>query len=156
MTIKYALTRAEIVRVFLASLARSPRILIIVLLFSLFPGAVSAGSAYTFSRALTTRDALVAIAWTLAMFCFVIAMVFVRGKTSERTLSVSEQGISTQIGSIDAELPWTKVKEVKDSGAYILIVGKTGNSFFVPSRAFHDREQRRQFLAQVTQWRLAA
>jgi hypothetical protein len=156
MTIRYSLTRAEIVRLFFVSLAESPRVLTIVLLFSLSSGALSFVSVFGAGRALTTRDWLVAIVWSITMFCFVIAMVFVRGKTEERTLSVSEHGISTQIGTIDAQLPWTKVKEVKDSGAYILIVGKTGNSFFVPSRAFHDREQRRQFLAQVTQWRLAA
>ncbi len=107
-------------------------------------------------RALTSRDAFAAIAWSTAMFCFVIAMVFVRGKTAERTLSVSEFGISTQIGSIDAQLPWTKVKEVKDSGRYILIVGRTGNSFFVPSRAFRGAEERGEFLSQIQRWHKAA
>jgi hypothetical protein len=90
------------------------------------------------------------------MFCFVIAMVFVRGKTQERTLSVSEHGISTKIGSIDAQLPWTKVKEVKDSGRYILIVGRSGNSFFVPSRAFRGAEERGEFLSQIRRWHKAA
>ena len=90
------------------------------------------------------------------MFCFVIAMVFIRGKKEERTVSVSENGITTQIGSIVAELPWTKVKEVKDSGTYILIVGRGGNSFFVPSRAFRGSEQRNQFLSEVRRWHYAA
>lgn len=90
------------------------------------------------------------------MFCFVIAMVFVRGKTEERTLSVSEHGISTQIGSIDARLTWTNVKEVKDSGTYILIVGHSGNSFFVPSRAFRGAEERTQFLSEIRRWHRAA
>jgi hypothetical protein len=90
------------------------------------------------------------------MFCFVIAMVFVRGKTEERTLSISEHGISTQIGSIDAQLPWTKVKEVKDSGTYILIVGRSGNSFFVPSRTFRGAEQRKEFLSEIRRWHRTA
>ena len=90
------------------------------------------------------------------MFCFLIAMVFVRGKTEERTLSVSEHGITTQIGSMDAQLPWTKVKEVKDSGTYILIVGRTGNSFFVPARAFRGTEQRNEFLSEIRRWHHAA
>jgi hypothetical protein len=90
------------------------------------------------------------------MFCFVIARVFVRGKTEERTLSVSEQGISTEIGALDAQLPWTRVKEVKDSGTYILIVGHSGNSFFVPSRAFRGAEERAEFLCEIRRWHRTA
>lgn len=156
MTIKYALTRAEIVRVFLASIGRSPRILTIVLVFSLLPGMASIAMAFASGRTLITRDVFFAIAWTLGMFCFVIAMVFVRGKTQERTLSISEQGISTQTGSVDAQLPWSGVKEVKDSGSYILIVGRTGNSFFVPPRAFDGPEERDRFLSEIRRWHLTA
>lgn len=90
------------------------------------------------------------------MFCFVIAMVFLRGKTEERTLSVTEQGISTQIGAVDAQLPWTKVKEVKDSGTYILIIGRSGNSFFVPSRAFRGTRERTEFLSEIRRWHRTA
>jgi len=156
MNIKYALTRADIVRVFFVSLSQSPRILTVVLLFSILPGVPPLISACSSGGALTTRDAFVAIAWSIAMFCFVIAMVFVRGKTEERTLSVSERGISTQIGSMDAQLPWSKVKEVKDSGTYILIVGRTGNSFFVPARAFRDGAQRHEFLSEIRRWHRTA
>jgi YcxB-like protein len=90
------------------------------------------------------------------MFCFLIAMVFVRGRKHERTLSISEQGIATEMESVDARLPWTKVKEVKDSGTYILIVGQVGNSFFVPSRAFHGSEERARFLSEIRRWHCAA
>ena len=83
-------------------------------------------------------------------------MVFVRGKTEERTLSVNEHGISTQIGSIDTRLAWTNVKEVKDSGTYILIVGRSGNSIFVPSRAFRGPRERAEFLSKIRRWHRAA
>jgi len=136
ITIKYALTRAEILRVFLVGLGQSPRIIAVVLCFSLLPGLASLASAFLSSGAVTTRDVTIALAWTIGMFCLVVVMVFARGKTAERTLSVTEQGFSTKIGSINAQRPWTKVKEIKDSGSYILIVSKSGNSFFVPSRAF--------------------
>lgn len=156
MTVKYALSRAEIVRVFFAGLAQSPTILALVLLFTLLPAAVSLATALTSNRTTVARNVLVAVAWAIGMFCFVIAMVFVRGKTAERTLSVSEHGISTQIGSIDAEVPWAKVKEVKDSGSYILIVGRSGNSFFVPSRAFSGAAERNQFLSEIRRWHRTA
>ena len=156
MTINYALTRSEIVRVFFAGIGRSPRILTIVLVFSLLPGMASIATAFASGRMFITRDALVAIAWTLGMFCFVIALVFMRGKTEERTLSISQQGISTQIGSMDGRVPWNKVKEIKDSGTYILIVGRSGNSFFVPSRAFRAPEERERFLSEIRRWHLTA
>ena len=128
----------------------------VVLSFCLLSGAMWIVVPLVSGRSLSTRDALLAIAWTIGMFCFVIAMVFVRGKTEERTLSVSEQGISTQIGSLDAQLPWTRVKEVKDSGTYILIVGRSGNSFFVPSRAFSGTRERSEFLSEIRRWHRTA
>ena len=90
------------------------------------------------------------------MFSFVIARIFLRGQTAERTLSVNEQGIFTDTDNIDAKLPWAGVKEVKDSGTYILIEGKSGNSFFVPSGAFRGAEERKQFLSEIRRWHRAA
>ena len=90
------------------------------------------------------------------MFCFVIATVFVLGKAEQRTLSVNEQGISTHVGSVDEQVRWAGVKEVKDTGTYILFVAKFGNSFFVPSRAFRGSDERRQFLSEVRRWHYAA
>ena len=60
------------------------------------------------------------------------------------------------MGSIDARLTWTNVKEVKDSGTYILIIGHSGNSFFVPSRAFRGVEERTEFLSEIRRWHRAA
>lgn len=90
------------------------------------------------------------------MFSFVIGRIFVRGKTTERTLSVSEQGIFSDADNIQARLPWTSVKEVKDSGTYILIEGRSGNSFFVPSGAFRGSDERKQFLSEIRRWHRAA
>ena len=156
MTINYALTRAEILRVFLVALTRSPRIFAIVLCFSLFPGAASVAAASLSSGAITIHEVTIAVAWTIGMFCLVVVMVFLRGKTAERTLSVSEQGLSTQIGSMNAQRPWSQVKEIQDSGSYILIVSKSGNSFFVPSRAFSGPDERNQFLSAIVHWHRSA
>jgi YcxB-like protein len=156
ITIKYALTRAEILRVFLVGLRKSPRILAVVLCFSFLPGVTSLASASLSSGVVTIRDVMIALGWTVGMFCLVVVMIFVRGKTAERTLSVTEQGFSTQIGSINAQRPWTKVKEIKDAGSYILIVSKSGNSFFVPSRAFSGPDERNQFLSDIRHWHASA
>ena len=90
------------------------------------------------------------------MFRFVIARIFVRGRTAERTLLVNEQGIFFDADNIDARLPWASVKEVRDSGTYILIEGRWGNSFFVPSGAFRGAEERKRFLSAIRRWHRAA
>jgi hypothetical protein len=153
MTIKYALTRAEIVRFFLQGLRKSPRLLAIVLICSLWPGLFSLATEGAFSRPLTASDAKVAFVWTIGAFCFFLLLIFVRGKTAERTLSVSEQGISTEIGSIKGQVPWSKVKVVSDTGRYVLIARTNGNAFFIPRRAFSGPEQQLQFMTEISHWR---
>lgn len=156
MTIKYALTKAEILKVFLFGLSKSPRLFAIILLFSLWPGFVWLITTGAFSHKPKFSDARVTLEWTAGAFCFICLWVFIRGKTAERRLTVAEEGISTEIGSIKAQLPWTRVKEVKDTGLYILIVGKSGNAFFVPSRAFSGSDQRNEFLIGINRWRRTA
>jgi hypothetical protein len=149
MTIKYALKRAEVARFFLQSLSESPRILVIVALFSIWPGFVYLSSKGAFMRALTPKDGLVALAWTCGIFCFIVLWIFLRAKTGERTLTISEHGIVTEIGKLNGDIPWAKVRTVKDAGAYILVSRSNGNAFFIPNRSFTDLEHKREFLAEI-------
>jgi hypothetical protein len=153
MTIKYALTRAEIVRAFLVGLSRSPRLLLIVMALSFWPGIVWLATKGAFARSFGIGDALAALEWAIGAFCFLVLWVFIRAKTSERTLSASEEGLSTTIGSLNGKVPWAKVKNVVDAGRYILIVGRSGNAFFIPTRAFSGSDQRTQFLSEIEGWR---
>ena len=86
------------------------------------------------------------------MFFLLLAWVFFRAKTSERILTISDQGIYTEIGQIRANYPCPKVKEVKDVQKYVLLVNRSGNAFFIPNRAFEDPEQRSQFLHESSRW----
>ncbi len=153
MTIKYALTRAEIVRFFLLALSKSPRLLIVVLIASLWPGLVFLGTIGALSRSLTVTDARVAFECTIGAFCFIVLWIYLRGKTDERTLSVSEPGISTAIGSLTGQVPWKKVRTVSGMGRYVLIVRSNGNAFFIPSRAFSGPDQQAEFIAECSRWR---
>jgi hypothetical protein len=85
-------------------------------------------------------------------FFLLLLWVFLRAKTKVRTLSISDQGIYTEIGRIKADYRWNKVKQVKDVGEYILVVNRTGNAFFIPNRAFTAMEQRAEFLEKIKQW----
>jgi hypothetical protein len=149
MTIKYRLTRAEIVQSFFRSLGSSPRFLAIILIYAAALGVFSLVTRGAFSRSATTRDAIVAISWTAGALVFMPLWLYIRGKTDERTLTISGDGISTEIGSLRGQIPWSKVKLVNDTGSHVLIVGATGNAFLIPGRAFQGPDQRSEFLTQI-------
>jgi hypothetical protein len=153
MTVRYALTRTEIVQFFLQGLGKSPKFLALMMIFLLCPGLIGLEMGGTFSRPFTPSDIAVLGASMVCTFFLMLLWMFLRGKTNERTLSVTEQGISTAIGSLRGEVPWSKVSRVSDARNYVLIVGTSGNAFFVPSRAFDGPVQRAQFIAEIAHWR---
>lgn len=61
-------------------------------------------------------------------------------------------GLSTSIGKKSADIPWKKVKIVKDSGTFVLIAGINGNGFFIPGRAFASPDDHARFVEQVRIW----
>lgn len=80
------------------------------------------------------------------------AYLFLRGKTSMRTLTISPEGLSTEIGKIKAQRPWNYVKVVSESPNYVLIASAGGNAFFIPDRAFATSEQKSEFVASIRKW----
>jgi hypothetical protein len=79
-------------------------------------------------------------------------MLFIRGKTATRSLTVSPEGITTEIGRLKAQLPWSKIKIIQSTADSILISGATGNAFFIPTRAFASPEQKEEFVAKTLAW----
>jgi len=153
VTLRYTLTRIEIVRSYFQSLAASPKFLAMILIYSAAMGVFLLVVRGAFSRPLRLNDVIFALAWMLGVFSFMPLWLFIRGKTSERTLSISANGISTEIGSLKGQVPWGKVKIVTDARQHVLIVGTTGNAFIIPSRAFQGPDQRAQFIEQIQHWR---
>ena len=153
MTIKYSLTRSEIVRSFLLALRTVPRLRSVIIGYSLLLGVFSLLSHRVFSGSLALHDVFVALAWSFFALILMQLWLFVRGKTTERTLTISEQGIATEIGSMHGQIPWSNVKAVTSTRSYIVIVGLRGNSFIIPDRAFGGSDARTQFVAQIQQWR---
>jgi len=100
----------------------------------------------------TTQDVVIGLAWMVGFFAFLPVMLFLFGKTSLRTLTISPEGITTQIGSLKGEVPWKKVRVVTSTSEHVLVVGTTGNAFFIPVRAFKGAEDLDRFLAQIAEW----
>jgi hypothetical protein len=105
------------------------------------------------SRGITVSDGVAVLEWTLGSFCFLALWLSLRGKTAERMLTVTEEGISTEIGTLKGQVPWEKIKSVEDSGSFVSIVASNGNAFFVPGRAFGSQDYKQQFLSEIRLWR---
>lgn len=75
-------------------------------------------------------------------------MVF---KKSERTLTVTAEGWSTQIGSKSGARKWNEVTAVREQSGAIFIGSKSG-ALIIPRRAFASDAERNRFLSDVKDW----
>lgn len=155
MQLEYSLTRTEILVTFLQGLSRSPRLLVRILILCLLPGTISLALSSDFAHHATLSAAASLIPWTVGTFCCLLFLVFLKAKTARRVMIVTEDGISTSIGKLEGTVAWTRVADVKDSGHHILIVGASGNSFFIPDRAFNSPDEKLQFMSDIQRWRRA-
>lgn len=153
MTIRYSLKRLDVVQTYLFAIPRSPRIALVVLVICAWPGLVHIVTTLSLVHRLESRDFLFVLIWAVCIFLLLLFLVFLCAKTSERILTISDQGIYTEIGKMKADYPWSKVKEVRDVKRYILLVNRNGNAFFIPDRAFTDSAQKAAFLAEIDKHR---
>jgi len=152
MTIEYALTRVEIVGGYFRSLLNSPRYLATICAYALAFGTVVLVSTGAFSRPLRPWDAAIVAIAALGFIFLMPIMLFIRGKTSKRSLTIFPDGISTEIGSLKAQLAWRKVKLIVETDSYILVSGASGNAFFIPARAFSHSEEKTEFATKAKNW----
>lgn len=152
LTVEYALARREIFVSFWRSVAQSPKFRNAMLFysagFSLFTLLLSAIQ----SRSVTLKDIVVGVASAIGFLVFVSFWVFIRGKTARRTLTVSRDGTSTEIGRLKGQVPWGQIKLITDTPEFVLIARTNGNAFFIPHRAFTGMEDRNRFLTEITAW----
>ena len=152
LTVEYALTRGEILKSFLRSTAASPKLRRTILAYAVAIGIVMSLFQAMLSQSFNARSLIAAILWTLGFLLFIALWVFVRGKTSKRTLKVSKDGISTQIGRISGTVSWSKVSGISSAPEFLLILRNNGNAFFVPNRAFDEAGGKDQFLTHCQKW----
>ena len=73
-------------------------------------------------------------------------------KSDERVLTISPSGVATTIGKRSADVPWTKIGRIDSDERCTYIVGRSGNSFTIPHRAFPDGATRTEFVDRATRW----
>ena len=157
MTIEYALTRTEVVTGFYRSLWSSPRYLafLVICVLALFILGPQAGEG--FSHPFTLRAAISAVLGTLCTFLLLVPLIlFIRAKTATRSLTISPEGILTEIGSLNGQVAWCKIKTVQEKQSFVLLANTNGNAFFIPNRAFATPEQKIEFVTKSQAWMTAS
>ena len=90
---------------------------------------------------------------TLVVIVFVLALFpQVRFKKQERSLTINDQGISTEIGKLSGNILWNEVKSITEKNNYIIITRRNGNAMLIPPRAFADGTEKEGFLADMNIW----
>jgi hypothetical protein len=62
---------------------------------------------------------------------------------------VNQDGISTTIGWLVGRRSWEDVLSISEEVGQIIILGRNGNAFLVPTRAFTSIEEQQAFLSFV-------
>ena len=153
ITIEYALTRGEVARSFLLAIRESPEYLRRVITLAAILAVGQACFRALSSRHFGASEILSAIIVFAVVLVLLPIALFVSAKAGRRTFTISPEGISTSIGTKSGQIPWKKVKLVKDGSTFILISGRSGNAFFIPNRAFVLPDARARFLEQIGAWR---
>jgi hypothetical protein len=156
MTIEYALTRIEVVRGFFGSLRASRKYLLTILIYSLVVGVIVLIGRGALSRPPRPNDAMSFLAGVVGYLLFLPLMLFIRAKTSNRSLTISGVGISTRIGSLVGNVSWRKIGAVEEGDTFLLIARINGNAFFIPDRAFSSPEEKVRFFDQAREWAQAS
>jgi hypothetical protein len=151
-TIRYSLTRSEVLRSFVRSVAVSPRFRLKIMLYSLLPAVCNLLLTLILERTLTKSDVLTAIALAGLTFMLFPILIAIRAKTSERTLTISKDGISTVIGKKNGQISWKTICIVSETPQFVLVARGNGNCFFIPNRAFSAVEERQHFMAELRGW----
>jgi hypothetical protein len=140
---------------FLRGVRTSPRLRTTLIVYSAGASLLASAAGGVFSKPLTAGDFLT-FAWAAGALAFMPLWLFIRGKTEVRTLTAASDGISTQIGRLSGNIPWSQVKVVTDTGSHVLVARTNGNAFIIPSRAFEGPDQKVQFLREAEAWRRTA
>jgi hypothetical protein len=99
------------------------------------------------------------LAWVIGFFTALVLFPLwpmLRFKSEQRVLTIRSNGLTTSIGALHGELRWDDVTTIRADEQNILIVDYKSNAFIVPTRAFEDGTQRREFLEAAQRWHAAS
>ena len=98
---------------------------------------------------LSLTSFLLALAFGLLSILWMLIYPQLRYKPQVRDLEVDQDGISTTIGRLAGRRSWDEVLSISEEDDQIVILGRNGNAFLVPARAFISIEEKKAFLSFV-------
>jgi hypothetical protein len=107
--------------------------------------ALTAGLLEKGSDELSLTAVLLGVAWGFASILCMLIYPLLMFKPHKRTLEINEHGISTTIGKRSDRRSWADIRSVSEENSHIIILGRNGNAFVVPLRAFTSIEERQRF-----------
>ena len=147
-TLRYTSSRKEIWKFYWSVWRR--RLWIVHALFAAVAGfAVAALTGHGVRLTSWIEDSFLALPFVIGAFAAVPQLRF---KGAERTLRVTPEGWSTEIGQVSGSRSWAEVKVIREVDGLIFIESMNGNGIIVPPRAFRDENERRRFLTDVLKW----
>ncbi len=108
------------------------------------------------THSLRLADWIIALVWGTVFFFLFPLILRLRTKKDKRTLSIQPDKLSTQIGKLTGDVPWTKVDNLYVTDEHIFLMRKNMNGFAIPRRAFVDETQRIEFIRLCEQYIQAA
>jgi hypothetical protein len=106
----------------------------------------------SFTPSLNLADWIIALVWGTLFFFLYPLFLRLRTKKSKRTLTIQPDKLSTQIGKLSGDVPWTKMDCLHVTDEHIFLIGKNMNGFAIPRRAFIDESQRTAFIRSCEQY----
>jgi hypothetical protein len=152
MVIEYQLKRIDIVKAYFYSLRHSRRTQLIIFGIATLIALYSLFLRYLIHGNLSLYDFMIAFLFGLVFILALPAISFLTAKKQKRTLSISQEGIETKIGSQAGIIPWKAVNSVVATKDFVLITGKNANAFTIPSSAFASPDLRIKFIELANQY----
>jgi hypothetical protein len=149
MTVRYALSKSEMLTALWYSAKYSGRLRRRLLVLPAFVAVASLLGAYVGRHEVTTADLVIAAAWAVGALLLMPLLVAARTKTQERVLELTPEGITTRVGALSGTVPWRAVAFVHDVGRFVVIAGTNMNAFLIPNRAFADDQERTRFMSEA-------
>lgn len=104
------------------------------------------------THSLRLADWVIALVWAAVLFFLFPLILRLRTKKDKRTLSIQPDKLSTQIGKLSGDVPWTNVDDLYVTDEHIFLMRKNMNGFAIPRRAFADETQRIEFIRLCEQY----
>lgn len=152
MVIEYIATRRDIAALYSYTRKHSVKLAAMYYGLPLAMAAFVLIDIHSATHTLTLGDGIIALIMGAVFFALFPLILKLRTKKDKRILSIQPERLSTQIGKLRGDVPWTKMDSMHVTDEHIFLIRKNMNGFAIPRRAFVDEGQRTEFIRLCEQY----